>query len=80
MDERILICFVLGCCAPPHEDIRTLNLMGMRSLPLAYHGWQASHIVHTTDVLFRVFWYASPQNVKGDWHHERTDIFPRTAA
>ena len=54
--------------------------MGMRALPLAYHGWQASHIVHTTDVIFRVFWYASPQNVKGDWHHERTDFFPGTAA
>lgn len=28
----------------------------LRFLPLAYHGWQASHIVRTTDVFFCVVW------------------------
>lgn len=54
--------------------------MSILSLPLVYHGCLAEHIGRVDDVFFCVFWYASPQNWKGNQHHERTDVFPGTAA
>ncbi len=54
--------------------------MSMPLLPLAYHSCLASHIVHMTDVFVCFFWYACLQNVKGDQHHERSNVFPGAAA